>query len=136
MKPRYLVIADYPNSIYKIGRILEQDDLQYFNYDHFNKYPHIFRPLQWWEQRKPEEMPEFVKFTADYMGFTKVEVYRLENWGDQLEKGFIPFRKSEDKYGLCAVPPYFNQIEPATLSEYEAYKSNQTAPPRMDGNEK
>lgn len=71
LKPRYEVIADYPGSPYSFGDILVQ--LRPHGYwslpsdqcriaDDLLKYPHLFKPLQWWEHRKPEEMPEYVKY--------------------------------------------------------------------------
>lgn len=64
--PRYKVIADWPNSIYKIGSILigKDNGLYYNGVNHANfinpeNYPHLFRKLEWWEERTPEEMPQF-----------------------------------------------------------------------------
>ncbi len=57
LAPRYEIIADYPDSEYKIGQIISGFDFP-INKDSF---PAIFRKLQWWEHRKPEEMPEYIK---------------------------------------------------------------------------
>lgn len=67
LRPRYKVIADYPKSIFKVGEILHvgsMGDLLYCdtNGPRMSQYPHLFKPLQWWEDRKPEDMPEYVKF--------------------------------------------------------------------------
>lgn len=80
LKPRYKVIADYPfNKHFKVGEILilfsfmktkSIKDIEHY-YHHgethqnfediwFDCYPHLFRKLQWWEDRKPENMPEYV----------------------------------------------------------------------------
>lgn len=61
LKPRYKVIADYPGNDIPIGYIIT--DVDYYtrrNVD-FDKWPHIFKKLEWWEDRKPEEMPEYLK---------------------------------------------------------------------------
>jgi hypothetical protein len=60
MLPRFNVIADYPNSSFDIGDILEQDEkhktnywvkLQLYTSRYPDKYPNIFRKLEWWEER-------------------------------------------------------------------------------------
>lgn len=76
MQPRYMVIADYPNSVFNIGEVLSipildyskgtvvrsQDDRYGVEISVADKYPHIFRPMAWHEGRKVEEMPEYVKY--------------------------------------------------------------------------
>ena len=71
MTPRYEVISDYPGSPYSIGDILLQSRPQGYWVlengqcklgDDPGRYKSIFRPLQWWEYRKPEEMPKYVKY--------------------------------------------------------------------------
>lgn len=70
MKPRYKVIADWPGADYLPGDIftMEPDedgtmlDKIHFVFEHTcKKFPHLFKPLSWWEERKPGEMPEYVK---------------------------------------------------------------------------
>lgn len=73
LRPRYKVIADYPGNNMAVGKIIQFDwylenqriELCYY----YNKYPHLFQPLQWWEDRKPEEMPEYVKYCDTSMYF-------------------------------------------------------------------
>lgn len=76
LKPRWKVIANYPNSPYKIGQILNNDWHEYdlpanelFSiatiYFEAHQYPAIFKKLEWWEERDIEEMPEYVKWTQD-----------------------------------------------------------------------
>ena len=83
MQPRYEVIADYPNSIIPKGNIV--DDLLLFKIE-FEKYPHLFRKLEWWEKRDVKDMPEYVKCikTPDQKHFPdmiyKVR-YRAFEWG-------------------------------------------------------
>lgn len=75
LKPRYKVIADFPKAKYIVGEILhvvdsiDEADRFPFQQGHspimndagqFDKYPHLFKKLQWWEDRKSEEMPEYV----------------------------------------------------------------------------
>jgi len=63
MTPRYELIADYPSNYCEVGTIIECP-----NFDHdftkkaweevIDKYPHLFRKLNWWEHRKVEDMPK------------------------------------------------------------------------------
>jgi hypothetical protein len=69
LKPRYKVIADFPyNTFGEVGSILDRDwgwngdDENGFKH-HISHYPHLFKKLQWWEERKQEGMPEYVKWT-------------------------------------------------------------------------
>ena len=67
MKPRFLVIADYPNSEYTVGEIVTPDSDLWIHsnmklcYPSVEKFPQIFRKLEWWEERKVEEMPMYVR---------------------------------------------------------------------------
>lgn len=67
LKPRYKVIADYPKSLYKVGDILDagwrSEDCIYCDTEgpRWRHYPHLFKPLQWWEERKVEDMPQYLK---------------------------------------------------------------------------
>lgn len=87
LKPRYKVIADYPFSDFKVGDILNQDKkrewLWEYNHSEISKphaYPHIFKELQWWEERKENDMPEYLEVTPNeprYIG--KVFAWRFHN---------------------------------------------------------
>ena len=82
LKPRYKVIADYPYCPYMIGSLVEDTATRFLLtrtncYDSFEmdiveqdnyvteetilKYPHLFKPLNWWEDLKPIEFPKYVK---------------------------------------------------------------------------
>lgn len=76
LKPRYKVIADYPNSNYKLGEVLvlikneilnnwkiiryvdNQRDIWFES--SFQEYPYIFKKLAWYAERKVEDMPQYV----------------------------------------------------------------------------
>ncbi len=88
LKPRYKVIADYPGNEIPIGTILFKhnntywtDGKQYEFYEPektFIEYPHLFRRLEWWEDRDVKDMPEYVKCikTPDNFHFPD-RVYRI-----------------------------------------------------------
>lgn len=151
LKPRYKVIADYPGNIIPIGSIF-WDDIESINiitptgsksiqssypYRHKDKFPHLFKKLEWWEDRKPEEMPEYVKViredcvkdTGLYCKVFRWSVYDDKfpivtgQYGAELE-GYTP---------LYLVRPELNfpgqvygrlnatHLLPATAAEYEQY---------------
>lgn len=86
LKPRYKVIADYPfnrhfplNEIFVLEFKEERTHVSNTGEPYaliepkqglplawmeseFNQYPHIFKKLEWWEERKVEDMPQYVKF--------------------------------------------------------------------------
>ena len=107
MRPRYKVIADYPGNNMAVGKILtfewhaENQRIELCFY--YDKYPHLFRKLEWWEQRTPEEMPEYVK-EADGT------VHRITTWAwSDFYKVF---------YDLGKPILWSNRCTPATEQEY------------------
>ncbi len=104
LKPRYKVIADYPDSKFKVGEILFvpnpkefpnwfQTNRRFNNEGRFEAvleaYPHIFKKLEWWEHRTIEELKsiKYVK-VIKYRGYWRegdvVPVYSFE--GGSIEK--------------------------------------------------
>ena len=62
MKPRYKVLTPWPPlNNFKEGDIVTPDE---FTGWHPKDYPLIFRRLEWWEERSPEDMPEYVKYAS------------------------------------------------------------------------
>ena len=64
LRPRYLVINLWPFYCpYKIDHVIHKADnlegKQFFDTVHL--YPHLFRPLEWWEMRTEDDMPKYVK---------------------------------------------------------------------------
>lgn len=122
LKPRYKVIGICPHSKLKAGDILYLFDFkgnQWFLKTEFDKdglpaqdishYPHLFQPLQWWEDRRPEDMPEYVKWGK--------QVLKVDEWiyGSHLPHGYWA---SIDGYSN-----YARHFIPATQSEYEQFKT-------------
>ncbi len=93
LTPRYQVIATYPNSPFLIGRILLFDEYDRVNNIYWHKYSedepihldtgdvgkysHIFKKLEWWEQRKPDDMPLFIKLEYEYL---HIKFIKLREW--------------------------------------------------------
>lgn len=80
MLTRYKVIADFPNSDMDTGEIYtrlptgnwkcNRDSRGYgaATVPQFHCFPHLFKRLEWWEDRAPEEMPEYVKAGMQALG--------------------------------------------------------------------
>lgn len=72
LAPRFKVIADYPGNRFKIGIIFicengigrTEGDHHVTTESNLKAFPNIFQPLEWWEERKVEDMPEYVRHTS------------------------------------------------------------------------
>lgn len=118
LKPRYKVIGDFPHSSMPVGMIIkvETKDLAFWD-----KYPHLFRKLHWWEEREVSEMPECVSFISKSL---------KEKYGDEDEAKIRKFIKiirwaKDDEGNWFYSGSKFNRIGhtymPATLEEYNQY---------------
>ena len=116
--PRYLVIADYPNSHYEIGQIIELSvpkdasgwDMVTLanNEEIMPKYPHLFRLLHWSECLTEETIPQYVK------NIQSKKIYRVRN-----------FHKTDMKaYDINGKFMNLKLYLPATLNEYNEYIKN------------
>lgn len=132
MKPRYMVIADYPHSPYKIGDLVEISDSStsfhctttkvydaftedivnsenYFSVLQIENYSHLFRKLSWWENRKVEEMPEYllssetfpnphyVKVKNHYASFFEGEYNGKDTFKPYWEAGYTLYFPSTEQ---------------------------------------
>lgn len=128
MSPRYKVIAEWPGTAYNVGDIIhiKYMPLPRSGLEMVKKYPHLFKKLEWWEERKPEEMPEYIKFTEDYIGFKRGQVYATcENWTDDIDDScdiyFMKDKLSKEEYGNHIAIPGGDWIQPATEEEFLNY---------------
>jgi len=102
LKPRYKVIADYPYSKFNIGDIIsmthkedvgmgqfewatdfigdEEDGMERYGEREFSYYPHLFKKLEWWEERDKYNMPKYVSFPHGHHKFKEGEVVEVFNW--------------------------------------------------------
>lgn len=114
LKPRYKVIADYPNSTWGVGVVIElhPTDNRHPFYGNLHNYPHLFKPLQWWEEREEKDMPVFVKSISTALRMKIGEVSKVKAWTKDIGKTGVWL---EGK-------PFSRLIEtlvPSTEQEYE-----------------
>lgn len=96
---RYIVTAPYPQSKFEVGDILyvykfETSSLGMYTYvtnpesplqgsnakpEYVESMPHLFRKLNWWEERKVEDMPEYVKWDVDIYPTWK-KIMKVDKW--------------------------------------------------------
>lgn len=118
MKPRFKVIADYPGNHIEIGTVIAEDygRNHYDAPNEFEKYPAIFKKLEWWEERSIEDMPEFLKETEPIENDTIVYVYRRQRDFMYTQRIFIRLTLPDDTRKIR-----LEYLEPATKEEYEVY---------------
>lgn len=129
LRPRYIVIADYPGSDLPIGTILYYFNNTYWTdgkgYEFheperiFTDYPHLFRRLEWWEHRSPEEMPEYLKSDPiDKNWMENIVVEKIDEfYGDKNE--YVSLVDRDESMQYCT-----SWYIPATLEEYTNYLTN------------
>jgi hypothetical protein len=121
LKPRYKVIAEDTSGNFRIGDMFIKSNYgDWFESGTFEmpewelqKYPHLFCKLEWWEERKESEMPEYVKDLYDQEPFKIVSKHPI----------------SKDEYLITnrPKPAHYAHIKhflPATEEEYIQYQQN------------
>lgn len=82
-----------------------------------DRFPHLFRPMPWWEGRKPEDMPEYIKYGQG-------AVYKVIEWKENEHYGVYALCERGEDYPLIMQP----QTSPATEQEYLDYKGLRKCP--------
>lgn len=77
LAPRYKVIALWPNTDYDIGNII-YDPSPKKQKEFFDLYPHLFKPLHWWEDRKHSDLPNYIKWVSP--GSEEIYFFKVNNW--------------------------------------------------------
>ena len=70
LKDRWKVIADFPDSYFKVGDIEDRDWAKYVNTEDeadgilwkISDFPHLFKKLEWWEEREIKDLPDYIKY--------------------------------------------------------------------------
>lgn len=72
-----------------------------WDFDQLKKYPHLFRPMDWWEKREASDMPMYIKFKDST---TVIKPYKWSKKHDYIigrnndyiyTREFIPATKEE-----------------------------------------
>jgi hypothetical protein len=117
LSPRFEVIEDYPNSIYKVGSIINTGYDRIFcdpNSIKFSDFPHLFRKIQWFENRKEEEMPMFLKHKS-LSG--KTTYHKVILW-DLSNPQFIQWKYSNQDFGNLGMWSINYNYMPCSEEEY------------------
>lgn len=134
LKVRYKVIADFPlkpfPNLYNVGDVLtdpggtesvfDQNGKPVFSID-FDKYPHLFKKLEWWEERDVKDYPEYVKLFFDNRN---QYVHKVEEWLDETNIHGDPLYEYLNRVGT-RMSACVRELLPATEQEYQDYKSKQ-----------
>lgn len=121
MVPRYKVIADWPGNGeggHKVGTVfnLVPTDVMHPFFGQLDKYPHLFKPLAWWEERHVMDMPKFIVDKEN-----KAIMYEVKQWhSDGCTFYSNADKKAEIFYNNQVVGEHFI---PATPEEYTHYIS-------------
>lgn len=116
LKPRYKVIADYPNASFKVGSVWETDIAVHYaqmsDELDFDKYPHLFQKLHWAEERELGELPEYVKFNNQFC-------YKVIEWG-RLGAAKCWDEINQEETRILFI---MNLVAPITKQEYDLHQS-------------
>jgi hypothetical protein len=123
LRSRYKIISDYPGSIFEVGQIVEKH--LYANGKQYipnllqdpDNYPAIFQRLTWWQHRRPDQMPEYVKCVATPDQIIQPGDVLKVTWHGLIE---VQGRTEDGKW----IFPYTNCFEPATEADYNAWKKD------------
>jgi len=110
LKLRFQIIADFPLNRTKIGNIFLENEIDF----EFEKYPHLYKKLNWWEMREKNEMPIFLKHTLSDGNTT---YHKVKSW-DLSNPKFIEWRYDNEDFGSFGMwADKFNYM-PCSEEEY------------------
>lgn len=121
LAPRYKVIADSLDTQFEVGDIIHGErQLLVFNTltkesnsKPISNYPHLFKKLEWHEERTIMDLPDYIKWKAS--GDIEFTIFKVNNWYSSPN--------SFDIAG-CDVDGgrlFIKDCQPATESEYNQY---------------
>lgn len=114
---RFEVIETYPNSPFLKGEVLHRinratDDIYHTNPEspvggiemfEIEKYPHLFRKMNWWEDRTADEMPNrIVSHATDAKDIYEIIEWDMEcliGWIDKQDKTVCSLLAFNPEYG-------------------------------------
>lgn len=130
LSPRWKVIALYPGCFWKIGDVFNYVDHNCFKTESqpsipmhgsvFTEHPHLFKKLEWWEERKLDEMPEYLQSQSADFVFKKGDIVKVDKWLESFGPTLRFYSSHTDKITL-----HPHLYIPATITEYEQYINQQ-----------
>ena len=113
LRPRFEVIEEYPKCEFKKGEVLiriknatndiyDTDEFAFvggMDIEEIQKFPKLFKPLNWWEKRTIEEMPTKLICRA-IKDDTEVQI--IVDWDMKLLIGWL----DEKKYKCCSLTSF------------------------------
>lgn len=120
--PRIKIIENYPGNPQSVGTIIQLYDKESpivkEQLHYYRTYPHLFEEIEWWQERKVEEMPEYVKYINHREHASCIDcVGKVFRWRNNFAEVFVDYNDN-----CCATKNFI----PATLAEYEAFKATTT----------
>ena len=119
---------NYPKSEFNTGQIIDFSEHprfengnvvghKFYDESEFSAFPHLFRPLAWYEFKDVADMPKYVKVTLDGSDIFYNSVCECETWviGDTPEVSLCG--------GYWFEP---HEVTPATEAEYIEYQKSKT----------
>ena len=114
LNARFEVIADYPDNPNELGSVLEcpnfdgDDDVKKYWIEPKEKYPHLFRRMNWWEERRAEQMPKKLICKAipndtEVMEIEEWDMELLVGWTNKKERQCCSLLTFNPKYGYFPV---------------------------------
>lgn len=112
LKQRWKVIATFPDSDFEVGSIQDRDWCKYVNGEDtvdgvlwsISDFPHLFRELEWWEERDIDDLPNFVKYQN--------LIYKVK------EKNLVSVRSEKHPLDGVGLDVAWSNCLPATEEEY------------------
>ncbi len=133
--PRFKVMANYPNSQFRIGQVISLNKYDACKYWHEytdkepfyledgdeKKYPSIFRKMEWYQARVISEMPDYLKnYSDEELAFVlKVEKYNTHKDSDELWC-FEYYWQNEKDIKRMSLADWV----PATKEEFDTFNFN------------
>jgi hypothetical protein len=122
LEPRFEVLEEYPNCKFKKGEILKRiknstnhwydsnENVFVGNIllEEIEKFPHLFRKLNWWEHREKEDMPrklicKAIKDDTEIMDILDWDMEILMGWTDIENRKGCGLTTFNPEYGYFPV---------------------------------
>ena len=136
LKPRVKMIAPIPKMFsvpgIEVGKIWTGEEVggkiifhlssaHRMDLEAIKGYPHLFQPLAWWEDRKPEDLPHYVK---DIDG-NVYKAVRYEDLNGRLPRFYTGKRETKGRWKGFEEPFNIAACVPATEADYQSFIQKQ-----------